>query len=95
MWSNFVTPPTCTLPIPDSSSADTCCCLQWASLVQKLTNTYPNAATKVLLDILNEPDSQYLSWNWGNRGSLSASQLYLKGMDAIAAGNPCAPLSLR
>ena len=43
----------------------------------------------VLLDLLNEPDSQYLAWDWG-WNTPGATELYLKGMDAIAAVNPCA-----
>ena len=69
--------------------ADLCSGLQWASLVQTLTNRYPKAATMVLLDLLNEPDSQYLAWDWG-WNTPGATELYLKGMDAIAAVNPCA-----
>ena len=63
--------------------------MQWASLVQTLTNRYPKAATMVLIDLLNEPDSQYLAWDWG-WNTPGATELYLKGMDAIAAVNPCA-----
>ena len=87
-WSPS-TPSTPSIKFKRPHQADLLPGLQWASLVQTLTNRYPKAATMVLLDLLNEPDSQYLAWDWG-WNTPGATELYLKGMDAIAAVNPCA-----
>ena len=77
----------------ETTVSDAADLLQWANLVQQLTNRYPKAATMVLLDLLNEPDSQYLAWDWG-WNTPGATQLYLQGMDAIAAVNPCELLAI-
>ena len=52
------------------------------SLVTQLTNTYPNAASRCLLDLLNEPDAFKLQWQ-AQSGLPGVGDLYLRAMDAI------------
>ena len=55
---------------------------QWAALVTQLTNQYPDAAARSLIDILNEPDAFKLQWQAQN-GLPGAGDLYIAAMDAI------------
>ena len=57
---------------------------QWADLVAQLTEQYPDAAARVFVDILNEPDSFQLQWQAQDDAGLpGAGDLYLAAMDAI------------
>lgn len=56
--------------------------MQWTSLMTQLTNQYPNAAARSLVDILNEPDAFKLQWQAQN-GLPGVGDLYLAAMDAI------------
>ena len=50
----------------------------------QLTRQYPDAAARVFVDILNEPDSFQLQWQaQGVAGLPGAGDLYLAAMDAI------------
>ena len=61
---------------------------QWADLVAQLTARYPDAAARVLVDILNEPDSFQLQWQAQDGAGLpGAGDLYLAAMDAVYAVN--------
>lgn len=66
---------------------------QWADLVAQLTEQYPDAAARVFVDILNEPDSFQLQWQAQDDAGLpGAGDLYLAAMDAIYpvnSGEPC------
>ena len=59
-------------------------CAQWADLVAQLTAKYPNAAARIFVDILNEPDSFQLQWQaQADAGLPGAGDLYLAAMDAV------------
>lgn len=50
----------------------------------QLTAKYPDAAARVFIDILNEPDSFQLQWQaQADAGLPGAGDLYLAAMDAI------------
>jgi hypothetical protein len=55
---------------------------QWADLITALGNTYPDALTRCMVDMLNEPDSWGLSWD-AQDGLPASGDLYLAAMDAI------------
>ena len=61
--------------------------MQWAALMTQLTNQYPDAAARSLVDILNEPDAFKLQWQAQN-GLPGAGDLYIAAMDAIYPVNP-------
>lgn len=56
--------------------------VQWVSLTTQLTQRYPNAAARCLIDILNEPDAFKLQWQPQN-GLPGVADLYLSAMDAM------------
>ena len=52
--------------------------------MSQLTEQYPDAAARVFVDILNEPDSFQLQWQaQDDVGLPGAGDLYLAAMDAI------------
>lgn len=58
----------------------------------QLTSQYPDAAARVFVDILNEPDSFQLQWQAQDDAGLpGAGDLYLAAMDAIYPVNSGEP----
>ncbi|KAL3142124.1 hypothetical protein ABBQ32_004742 [Trebouxia sp. C0010 RCD-2024] len=55
----------------------------WPDLVNRISQD-PVASQKIMIDMLNEPDCQYLQWQAAN----GAGDLYLAAMDAIYKVNP-------
>jgi hypothetical protein len=51
-------------------------------LITELGNAYPDALTRCMVDMLNEPDSWGLSWD-AQDGLPASGDLYLAAMDAI------------
>lgn len=66
--------------------------MQWVSLAQQLVQRYPVAASMTMLDILNEPESKNIGWNYG--GPIGgATNMYLRAMDALYKVAPSTPPS--
>ena len=61
---------------------------QWRKLGAELVARYPDAARRVLLDVLNEPDVWGLGWQKKNESMPSAGDLYLEAMDALHTVSP-------
>lgn len=58
--------------------------MQWADLMTQLTNTYPDAAARVICDVLNEPDFGNLRWEaQPDAGLPGMKDMYLNAWDAI------------
>ena len=58
--------------------------MQWADLMTQLTNTYPDAAARVICDVLNEPDFGNLRWEaQPSAGLPGMKDMYLNAWDEI------------